>query len=316
MRSRDEELFLDIENGLQLFNDHEYPLPGINDSNIRDVFINQVIDSIRRVKYIYVMSARNIHESRADPTSDNFDPLKAAVLYKRQGIVEEAFWLVFLSTHFGKNLQTGWRLARDVYGKLGDSEYWTWSRTSNDVEAFKEWLSDKYNTLIGDGVRRKFGNHRKYETLDPNSGSWTGYVIESYIDFIQPPRTHEQYLQEIIAEIGNEPRKLFDYLYHSMDDVKRFGRTAKFDFLTMLGKLELANIEPGMTYMSGATGPIKGAKLLFTGNSASNISTNNLEELLYLLEQRLDLGSMGMQVLEDALCNWQKNPNYYIYFGG
>ncbi|MGE9804433.1 hypothetical protein ACQP3L_27955 [Escherichia coli] len=25
---------------------------------------------------------------------------------------------------------------------------------------------------------------------------------------------------------------------------------------------------------------------------------------------------MRMQVIEDALCNWQKSPDRYVYFGG
>jgi len=54
-----------------------------------------------------------------------------------------------------------------------------------------------------------------------------------------------------------------------MNDVERFGRTAKFDYLTMVGKLGLAAIEPGSTYMQGATGPLKGARLLFGGRATS-----------------------------------------------
>ena len=48
-----------------------------------------------------------------------------------------------------------------------------------------------------------------------------------------------------------------------MDALRRFGRTARFDYLTMLAKLGLANIAPGSPYLIGATGPLKGARLLF-----------------------------------------------------
>ena len=41
-----------------------------------------------------------------------------------------------------------------------------------------------------------------------------------------------------------------------MDTVQRFGRLGKFDFLTMLGKLGIAPIEPGITFLKGATGPL------------------------------------------------------------
>ena len=62
---------------------------------------------------------------------------------------------------------------------------------------------------------------------------------------------------------GKIQDQVFDYLYRSMDAVASFGRMAKFDYLTMVAKLGLAPIEPGSTYMPGATGPLSGARLLF-----------------------------------------------------
>jgi Alpha-glutamyl/putrescinyl thymine pyrophosphorylase clade 3 len=100
-----------------------------------------------------------------------------------------------------------------------------------------------------------------------------------------------------------------------MDDVVSFGRTAKFDYLTMVGKLQLAPIEPGSTYMQGATGPYQGALLLFCGNARAELSQSELEALLVQLECHLDL-YFGMQVLEDALCNWHKSPGKFKPFRG
>ena len=67
----------------------------------------------------------------------------------------------------------------------------------------------------------------------------------------------------------------------------------------MVGKLGLAPIEPGSTYMEGATGPRKGALLLFGGNTRAKLSQSELEAWLVQLEGHLDL-YFGMQVLEDA----------------
>jgi hypothetical protein len=94
-----------------------------------------------------------------------------------------------------------------------------------------------------------------------------------------------------------------------MDAVASFGRTARFDYLTMVGKLGLAQIEPGSTYMQGSTGPLQGARLLF-GEAASAAA---LDAWLVELDGVLDV---GMQVLEDALCNWQKSPEKFIPFRG
>lgn len=108
------------------------------------------------------------------------------------------------------------------------------------------------------------------------------------------------------------PQKAFRWLYNSMN-VLSFGRTAKFDYLTMLAKLNLANIEADSAYLKNATGPLRGARLLFSGRIVSNISANKLDQDLICLSQYL---GVGMQVIEDALCNWQKSPNRHIRFRG
>ncbi len=312
MKVRDKELYAELDKQLLQFSKEKLPLPGVDSSISRDVFVKQLIDSIRRVKYVFTVCVRDISNKRADPTSDYFDPLRASVLFQQQAMTDEAFWLVFLATHFGKALRSGWRLTRDIYGGLGSKDHWTWERTSANPEEFKRWLADNYKILKSDGIPRRFSNHRKYETLNPDSANNTGAIIESYVKWISPPKTHELLIQEAKHEVGNEPRAIFDYLYKSMNKVLRFGRTARFDYLTMVAKVGLAGIEPGSTYMQGSTGPASGARLLFGGN----ISCSALEKKLCRLEADLSLGRMGMQVLEDALCNWQKNPNEYKLFLG
>ena len=84
---------------------------------------------------------------------------------------------------------------------------------------------------------------------------------------------------------------------------------ARFDYLTMVGKLGLAPIEPGSTYMQGSTGPFVGARLLFGGRR----SAAELDAWLVELDARLHV---GMQVLEDAICNWQKSPGTFGPFRG
>ena len=314
MRPQDRSLARQLDSELRAFDRQNRPLPGINVPANRDAFLEQLIESIRRIKYISVIDARNLSDLRLDGSSDFFDPLKAAVLRKRQGQIDEAFWLVFLSVHFGKNRRTGWRLARDIYGRLGGRVAWNWARTSSDPKGFRRWLAAHQVTLRGNGISRYFGNHRKYESLDASSANGTGAAVESYVNWVRPFRTHERLVREAQQRVGGDPRKTFDYLYRSMDAVTRFGRTARFDYLTMVGKLGLAAIEPGSTYMQAATGPLKGALLLFGGGVTAALSCSNLDACLVQLEAELSVGMQGMQVLEDALCNWQKSPGHFEPF--
>lgn len=306
MKPQDLPLTSDINSKLLLIR-RQIPMPGIKSLASRRCLVQQIVDSIRRVKYITVIKNRNISTLSADATNDAFDPIKAALYHKSLGNLDEAIWLVFLAIHFGKNLRTKWRLVKAVYGGLGNSVYWNWNKISNDISGFRSWLDLNELILRQNG---KFGNHRKYESLNAYQITGTGEAIATYIDWFNRNRGYIS-ANCMFSNSATSPRDNFLALYNSMSEVKRFGRTAKFDFLSMLGKLELVNIEPNSTFLSGSTGPIKGAKLLFGINQ--NINTLNIN--LTVLESHLNL-YFGMQVIEDSLCNWQKSPNKYKYFGG
>jgi hypothetical protein len=295
--------------GLASFDREERPLPGIEQEANRSAFLEQLLESIHRVKFIEVLRRRALSSRRADPTDKLFDPLKAAILHQRQGDIEEAFWLTFLFVHFGKNARAGWRYAREVYGRLGDRDRWDWARTSANPDAFRAWLDAHQDDLKRPGVTRGFGNHRKYESLNAYSPKGTGAVVESYIRWVSPPRTHHQLVEQAWRGAEGDPKKAFGELYRSMRAVAQFGRTARFDYLTMLGKLGLARIEPPSAYLQGATGPLRGAKLLF--GLDENAAT--FDQWLVVLDSYLNV---GMQALEDALCNWQKSPATFKPFRG
>lgn len=303
-----------VRHGLAVYEKQVRPLVGIQDAACRDTLIKQFVESLRRVRYVTQIAQRNVSNYRADPSSDLFDPERAAVFHLRQGNLDEAFWMVFLSVHFGKPLRGRWRLVQDIYGQLDGGNNWDWTQTSTNVAAFRQWLSTNLTILNGgDGVARRFGNHRKYETLHPYHSKGTGAVIESYVNWISRFGSHRSLINDAATQTDGTPRAMFDYLYRSMDAVMRFGRTGKFDYLTMIGKLGLAPIEPGSTYMQGATGPLTGAKLLFGNVATINLSRSDIDGWLIELESYLHV---GMQPMEDALCNWQKSPDAFIAFRG
>lgn len=291
------------------FDREKRPLPGISDGAARAAFLEQLLESIHRVRFVAVLRNRNLNNLRSEPNHELFDPLRAAILQQRQGNIEEAFWMVFLFVHFGKHTHAGWRYAREVYGRLGNGSRWGWANTSVDPAGFRAWLDAHQDDLKREGIPRGFGNHRKYESLDAYSPNGTGAAVETYVGWVSPPRTHQEMMEDASRRAGGDPRKAFDGLYHSMSAVARFGRTARFDYLTMVGKLGLAVIEPPSTYMEGSTGPVRGARLLFGGRE----NATTLDSWLVELETQLHV---GMQVLEDALCNWQKSPNEFKPFRG
>src|SRR5262249_19609833 len=149
------------------FSRQNTPLRGVRDTLARQTLARQMIASLRRLDYTAILKNRDIHPDRANPNSGLFDPERAAIFHLRNGNPDEAIWLIFLSIHFGKNGKHGWRMLRDVYSGLGTG-IWSWARTSSQPHAFSKWLKANHAAIRG-----AFGNHRKYETLDPTSKSGT-----------------------------------------------------------------------------------------------------------------------------------------------
>lgn len=317
MKTSEQALGNHLNAKLIAFNATVHELPGISNSTNRTAFVEQLVDSIRRVRYLSVMRARPISPTRADSCSALFDPLKAAALHLQAGNHDEACWLVFLAIHCGKSLRSGWRLPRDIYGGLQQGTIWTWAAVSNNPAAFSAWVDANYSTLSGgDGITRRFGNHRKYETLQPNKPKSPARVVTTYVDWVGPSKRHIDRFQEAKLKTDSDPRSVFKYLYRSMNSVASFGRTGRFDYLTMLGKMGLASIEANSAYMVGATGPKDGGRLLFKGAKAAHVSVEELDQLFLTLGEYLQVGQQAMQVMEDAICNWQKSPSHYIRFNG
>ena len=294
----------DIESGLKAFSRKTVELKGIKSSQTLHSLAMQMIASLRRLEYTAALMHRDINSDRCDPSSSMFDPERAAILKARQGDTDEAIWLVFLSIHFGKHGKHGWRMLRDVYSGLG-SGLWTWARVSADPSSFRKWLNANRTNIGG-----AFGNHRKYETLDTESEKGTATVIESFVALCVP--SPSQFIKQITRSVGNDPGKIFDAIYKGAA-IFRFGRLAKFDFLCLLGRMDLAPIAPAKPYLKGSTGPLRGARLLVDGDFGSSTTADDLDAIVQQLDKILNV---GMQVMEDAICNWQKSPSKFVHFRG
>lgn len=281
------------------------PLPGIARDDAREVLAWQMVASLRRLDYTRLRKGRSIDPARANPNSEMFDPELAATLNLRAGNLDEAFWVTFLATHFGKHHRHGWQRLRDVYSGLG-RKTWTWEELSGNPGAFRLWLAQNINQIGG-----AFSNHRKYETLRDDSTRGAAAVVESYIDWVGETRSHQQLITRVTSG-ANDPHANFYRFYQDMQ-VKSFGRLGKFDFLALVGRLDLAPISPASAFLVGATGPLRGARLLFGGSEDAAISADELQHWLTELDALLNI---GMQPIEDSLCNWQKSPQRFVHFKG
>lgn len=278
------------------------PLPGIQDPRALDTLAVQLIASVRREDYYRLVQARPISPRRADPHDALFNPEQAVAMHLANGNLDEAAWLVFLMTHFAKPADSGWLRLRDVYGMLGNG-LWDWPSVSGNPAAFDTWLAANWISIRG-----KFGNHRKYESLRPGSARYTGHVVREYVRFIGV-HGHQAFLQGVLA---HGPNDRFDAMYKSLT-IPSFGRLAKFDYLMLLARYGIVTMQPLSAYLHGATGPSRGARLLFNGAANAKTPPAELQQMLDDLDGDLQV---GMAVLEDALCNWQKSPLSLVHFRG
>ena len=162
IRPRDRQKAGWFETQLVDFSRNDIRMPGVDTTARRQTFIAQLIESTRRIELINCLRNRPISIACADPHNAAFNPLKAAILQVQQGQRDEAYWLVFLLTHFSKHQRQGWALTRAVYGKLGETPFWSWKELCTEPTAFRTWLKQNQSRLHG----LSFGNHRKYE-FDP-----------------------------------------------------------------------------------------------------------------------------------------------------
>lgn len=312
MRAREQPEADRILSALGAFEAEVAALPGIAEPLSRSCFIEQVIESERRVRFIEHLGTHDISALRREPGSGVFDPLRAAIVHHVEGNFEEAMWLVFMFVHFGRHRRAGWRYIRDIYGRLGDGLLWDWPSVSSDVDEFRSWLDANQEPLTAGGPHG-FGNHRKYESLSGSSAVGTGAVVESYVGWVRHHGSHSDLVASVANGAGGDPAAAFDSIYRSMRAVRRFGRTARFDYLTTLRNIGLADVRAGRPYLVGATGPLRGARLLLAPGPGLPSRPTSLDRVVAELDEYLEV---GCDVLEDALCNWQKSPTVFRPFRG
>jgi hypothetical protein len=307
-RIKDQAKFNKIAAALASFPAGEYPLVGLTNEARRSVLAAQILDSIRRIEYLNAVSARSKSSALHTPYSGSFEPFGGAAVLHKAGAVDDAYWLIYLATHFGKHKDDGWNLTEDIYGRFGQGGVWDWTAASQNPQAVLRWLATVHPGLTRTGRSRRFGNHRKFETLKAGPKG-TGHAVFTYVNWVLEHGSHGAMIKSVQGEVGQNPQEVFAYLYKDLRKVAKLGRLGKFDLLCNWSNLMIAPIFPDKSYIAGSTGPKDGARLLF----GESLSIKKLEIAAKQLGSHLDVSP---QAVEDALCNWQKRDEKYEYFRG
>jgi Alpha-glutamyl/putrescinyl thymine pyrophosphorylase clade 3 len=266
-------------------------LPGLKTEESRMRLVERLVDSEKKLR---ALSMRRFAGS-TDPSEADFHPLKAIVKHSEAGRRDEAVWLAFLTIHFGQEARETIRL---FYGQFGKGQ-WKWELVCQDPNAVREWIASNAKKV----KRLKFGNHRKYETNNPESPAGTPAVIRSFREWVKQTVKGGPYRALRVVAKGRPPKTAFENAYE-MFSVDRFGRTGKFDFLCLLGNLGILRISPPHCYLADSTGPKRGALQMVTGKKRGRM-TAEVETTIRRLQKHL---GVSVEAMEDALCNWQKRP--------
>lgn len=258
----------------------------------------QTRDSIRRIE-IY-----SIYRKRAEladkvrlPYSYSTNPL---ILAQRPSISNlSKLWFLYLATYFGKSLGSKWTLFKRA-AFLNAEGIICVEEIIKDKDAYFKYLRS-----FDFFAESQYSNHRKYTKKDLLGEK--GFIKSA------------NYFLDNISQFNFSRQTDFDRVYNLALKIPSFGRMAAFDYVCTLCKCGLNVAEPNSMYLKYSTGPQAGFKYLLgiCGIDLSEIDdiVQTGTEIQEWFQENTTIFIVA-QVLEDAICNWQKSPKHEIrYFG-
>ncbi|MRT17562.1 hypothetical protein F3C99_11410 [Vitellibacter sp. q18] len=267
------------------------------DNKMIYVLANQTSDSIRRIQIYdaYRLRAQEAVQGKKSffHTSNPF------VLAQRSDLnYQNRVWIIYLATYFGKSNKSKWELFNRATFRKNQSII-----LFDEIQAD---LNNYFKFLVSFDFFQDcdYSNHRKFTPKNLLNSNGLFRSIEYFVKNV------EFYSSENEME--------FDEMYLRSQKIPNFGRLAGFDFTSSLVKCRFNIKEPKSMYADNSTGPLQALELLLklTNNNSSKVSQKQLSADLmewFLKNSRI---YMTGQVLEDAICNWQKNTVKYIRYSG
>jgi hypothetical protein len=87
--TKDRQTGQQLRDALTAFDRTFRALPGVRNNANLEAFVEQLIESIRRIRYVDALKIRPVSAACADPQQECFDPIKAAAFHGRAGNKEE-----------------------------------------------------------------------------------------------------------------------------------------------------------------------------------------------------------------------------------
>lgn len=267
------------------------------DPNQLNVLAKQTNDSIRRIE---IYKAYYSRATQAAANNQSFiHTSNPFVLAQRPDLsIKNRLWIVYLATYFGKSDKSKWTLFdRAAFDQ--NQALILFDKIKADPDKYKQYLSsfDFFQNC-------KYSNHRKFIAKKLHGDKGFFRSVKYLIDNI------EVYTPEEEIE--------FHDMYLLAQKIPNFGRLGGFDFTSSLVKCGFNVKEPRSMYAENSTGPLKGLKLLLSLTNNDTTQASQIQLSFDLVDWFLENSEIFMigQVLEDAICNWQKNTMHHIKYIG
>jgi hypothetical protein len=261
-----------------------------------NILARQTKDSIRRIGIYETYKKRAIQA--VNDGRDFIHTSSPFVLAQRSDLSQSnRIWVLYIATYFGKSDKSKWELFnRASFDRNGS--IMLFDDIEKDPERYFNYLS---SFDFFDGCQ--YSNHRKF-TAKRLTDNGVFQSMEYFINHI------DQY--SVNHKID------FHTMYKLANKIPSFGRLAAFDFSSSLVKCGLNIDETLSMYAYHSTGPLKGVGLLLTLTMNDSSSTSKItlcSDLMKWFLEHTEIFMVG-QVLEDAICNWQKNTTAYERYTG
>ncbi len=267
------------------------------DANKLNTLARQTHDSIRRID-IYRSYKERADQAVNKKLDFNHTSIPFVLAQRSDLSQNNSLWVLYVATYFGKSNQSKWELFNRATFDNNRS-IMLFEDIQKDLRKYFNYLGS-FDFFAG----CSYSNHRKFtaKRLTGEKG-----VFGSM-----------EYFVKNVNEFSLKDRTDFHSMYKAAQKIPNFGRLAAFDFSSSLVKCGFMVEEPESMYGEDSTGPLNAIGLLMkltNQNSSSKAKLDLCSDLMKWFQKNTNIFMVG-QVLEDAICNWQKNPSTYIRYKG
>lgn len=194
--------------------------------------------------------------------------------------IDQAKWILFLSSLIAENDGENWDLFEAIYYRLNNDDNWDWKNILNSFVDFKKWIVENHKTLSQKG---RMGIIYKCTAFDQSKSENFVKHIEEYLDWVKEEN-------RLNNKDTVHPDKCFNESFTSMSAKLSCDPLVIFNFLSILVGFGIIKNKPTQFYFQEINLAKKGVKwLLYSEEKNNKITIEFLNDKMLSLAKYLDI---------------------------